>query len=206
MHDLIIEAIARGGYFGIFVLMALENVFPPVPSEVIMGVGGVLVARGEMAFWPLMIWGTLGTTLGNYAWYWIGDKWGYERTRPFIDRWGRWLTIDWEHMEAATRFFQNHGQWVVFFLRFSPFLRTMISLPAGLAHMPLGRFLFFTFAGSAIWNALLVFGGTVLARWLEEYNGVMGWIVLGLVVMAIAAYAWRVATWKPRHLRTTTND
>ena len=94
MHGLIIEAIARGGYFGIFVLMVLENVFPPIPSEVIMGIGGVLVARGDMTFWPLMIAGTLGTVAGNYAWYWIGDRWGYERTRPFVDRWGRWLTID----------------------------------------------------------------------------------------------------------------
>ena len=68
MQDLIIEAIAAGGYLGIFALMVLENLFPPIPSEVIMGLGGVLVARGEMAFWPLLIVGTLGTTLGNYAW------------------------------------------------------------------------------------------------------------------------------------------
>ncbi|MFN6934852.1 MAG: DedA family protein [Tsuneonella sp.] len=206
MHDFIIQAIAWGGYFGIFLLMALENVFPPVPSEVIMGVGGVLVARGEMEFWPLMLWGTLGTVAGNYAWYWVGDKWGYERTRPFIDRWGRWLTIEWQDMESAIRFFQNHGQWVVFFLRFSPFLRTMISLPAGLAHMPLGRFLVFTAAGSAIWNALLIFGGTVLARWLDEYEGVMGWVIIGVIAVALAGYIWRVATWKPRHMRTPSTD
>lgn len=206
MHEFIIEAIARGGYLGIFVLMALENIFPPVPSEVIMGVGGLLIARGEMTFWPLLIAGTLGTVAGNYAWYWIGDKWGYERTRPFIDRWGRWLTIDWEHMEAATRFFQRHGQWVVFFLRFSPFLRTMISLPAGLAHMPVGRFLLFTAAGSAIWNVLLILGGKALAAWLADYEGMMGWIIAGLVVMAVGAYIWRVATWKPRHMRTPSAD
>ncbi|GGD94049.1 alkaline phosphatase [Tsuneonella deserti] len=198
MHSLIIEAIARGGYFGIFVLMALENIFPPIPSEVIMGIGGVLVARGEMAFWPLMIWGTLGTVTGNYAWYWVGDRWGYERTRPFIDRWGRWLTIDFEHMEAASRFFQSHGQWVVFFLRFSPFMRTLISLPAGLAHMKLWRFLLFTTAGSAIWNALLIYGGTVLARYLAEYETIMGWAIAGLIALAIAGYIYRVVTWKPR--------
>ena len=206
MHEFIIEAIARGGYLGIFVLMALENIFPPVPSEVIMGVGGLLIARGEMTFWPLLIAGTLGTVAGNYAWYWIGDKWGYERTRPFIDRWGRWLTIDWEHMEAATRFSQRHGQWVVFFLRFSPFLRTMISLPAGLAHMPVGRFLLFTAAGAAIWNVLLILGGKALAAWLADYEGMMGWIIAGLVVMAVGAYIWRVATWKPRHMRTPSAD
>jgi membrane protein DedA with SNARE-associated domain len=198
MHGFIIEAIARGGYLGIFLLMAIENIFPPIPSEVIMGIGGVLVARGDMAFWPLMVAGTLGSVAGNYAWYWIGDHWGYERTRPFIDRWGRWLTIDFEHMEAASRFFRSHGQWVVFALRFSPFMRTLISLPAGLAHMSVWRFLAFTTGGAAIWNALLVFGGTVLARYLKEYEAVMGWVIGGLVALAVVAYVWRVLTWKPR--------
>ena len=198
MHEFIIEAIARGGYLGILFLMAIENVFPPIPSEVIMGIGGVLVARGDMTFWPLMIAGTAGTVAGNYAWYWIGDHWGYERTRPFIDRWGRWLTIDFEHMEAASRFFHSHGQWVVFLLRFSPFMRTLISLPAGLAHMKLWRFLAFTTAGSAVWNALLIYGGTVLARYLKEYEAVMGWVIIGLIALALAGYVYRVLTWKPR--------
>jgi membrane protein DedA with SNARE-associated domain len=198
MHGLIIEAIARGGYAGIFVLMALENIFPPIPSEVIMGLGGVLVARGDMTFWPLMAAGTAGSVLGNYAWYWIGDRWGYERTRPFVDRWGRWLTIDWQHMESASRFFRRHGQWVVFLLRFSPFMRTMISLPAGLAHMKTGRFVLFTAAGAAIWNAVLVLGGTVLARSLKEYETAMGWGVIALVVLGVAGYVWRVLKWKPR--------
>ncbi len=206
MHGFIIEAIARGGYLGIFLLMALENVFPPVPSEVIMGVGGVLVARGTMQFWPLLIIGTLGTVAGNYAWYWVGDRWGYERTRPFIDRWGRWLTIDWEHMERASRFLQRHGQWVVFFLRVSPFMRTMISLPAGLAHMPLGRFLLFTFAGSLIWNAALILAGSALAQFFERNDVVVGWVILGLIGLAIAGYVWRVLTWTPRHLRESPAD
>jgi membrane protein DedA with SNARE-associated domain len=201
MHELIIEAIARGGYLGIFALMVIENVFPPVPSEVIMGVGGVLVARGTMEFWPLLIAGTVGSTAGNYAWFWIGDKWGYRRLRPFIDRWGRWLTLDWEHIESATRFFRKHGQWVVLFLRCSPFLRTMISLPAGLAHMGVWRFLAFTFVGSAAWNVLLIFGGTVLAGYLGDYEAAVGWAITGLVALTILAYLWRVLTWKPRERR-----
>lgn len=206
MHGFIIDAIARGGYVGIFLLMALENIFPPVPSEVIMGVGGMLVARGQMEFWSLLIAGTLGTVAGNYAWYWMGDRWGYERTRPFINRWCRWLTIEWHHIEAASEFFQKHGQWVVFFLRFSPFMRTMISLPAGLAHMPVGKFLVFTTAGSAIWNALLILGGSMLSRWLGEYDAVMGYAILGLIGLAVAFYVWRVATWKPRHMREAASD
>jgi membrane protein DedA with SNARE-associated domain len=198
MHELIIEAIARGGYWGIAVLMAIENIFPPIPSEVIMGIGGVLVARGSMEFWPLLTAGTVGSTLGNYVWYWIGDKWGYRRLEPFVARHGRWLTLEWEDIESATRFFQRHGQWVVLFLRFSPFLRTMISLPAGLAHMKAWKFLVFTFVGAGIWNVLLILGGTWLGRYLETSQDVLGWIVVGTLVLALVAYVWRVLTWKPR--------
>ena len=198
MHEFIIDTIARGGYWGIALVMALENIFPPVPSEVIMGIGGVLVARGAMEFWPLLIAGTLGSTAGNYAWFWIGDRWGYRRLRPFIARWGRWLTLDWEHIEQASRFFRNHGQWVVFFLRFSPFLRTIISLPAGLSHMNVWRFLIFTFAGSAIWNVLLILGGQWLATYLEESQDVIGWIILGFLGLGLVGYVWRLLTWKPR--------
>ena len=198
MHEFIIEAIARGGYLGIALLMAIENVFPPIPSEVIMGIGGVLVARGEMEFWPLLAAGTVGCTVGNWFWFWIGDSWGYKRLAPFIEKHGRWLTRDWEHIEQASRFFQRQGQWVVFFLRFSPFLRTIISLPAGLSHMSKWRFLVFTFLGAGIWNVLLILGGELLATWLEESQDVIGWIILGAIGLALAGYVWRVLTWKPR--------
>ena len=79
MQEFIFEAIALGGYWGIALLMAIENVFPPIPSEVIMGIGGVLVARGTMDFWPLIVAGTVGSTAGNYVWYWVGDRVGYRR-------------------------------------------------------------------------------------------------------------------------------
>ena len=79
MHDLILRLIEQGGYLGIFVLMVIENVFPPIPSEVIMGYGGVAVARGTMEFWPLLLVGTVGSTLGNYAWFVAGDRLGYRR-------------------------------------------------------------------------------------------------------------------------------
>ena len=201
MTSLIIEAIAKGGYFGIFVLMVLENVFPPIPPEVIMGVGGVLVARGQMEFWPLMIAGTLGCTLGNYAWYWVGDTWGYQRLAPIIDRHGRWITLDFEQVEKAARFFQRHGHWVIFVLRFSPFLRTIISLPAGLAHMPKGRFLLYTTAGAGVWNVLLVEGGRRLAPLIAKYEDWASWAVIGFVVLLLGWYAYRVATWTPREKR-----
>jgi membrane protein DedA with SNARE-associated domain len=198
MDTWIIELIERGGYWGIALLMAVENVFPPIPSEVIMGVGGIAVARGTMEFWPLLLVGTLGSTLGNYVWFLLGDRWGYLRLKPLIDRWGRWLTMDWKHIEDATTFFRRHGQWIVFGLRFSPFLRTMISLPAGLSHMKHWKFLAFTFAGAAVWNAALIKGGQWLAAYLAESAHLMGWILGGTLALVIALYLWRVLTWKPR--------
>lgn len=201
MQDLIFDAIARGGYWGIALLMAIENVFPPIPSEVIMGIGGVLVARGTMDFWPLILVGTIGSTLGNYVWYWIGDRWGYRRLAAFTEKHGRWLTLTFDDVEKAARFFQSHGQWVVFVLRFSPFLRTMVSLPAGLAHMKLWRFLLFTFMGAALWNMLLVEGGRRLAPLIERYENVAGWTIAGLFALILAYYLYRVITWTPREER-----
>ena len=198
MDELIIEAIRQGGYWGIFFLMALENMIPPIPSELIMGIGGLLVARGSMEFWPLLVVGTLGSTAGNYAWYWVGDKFGYRRLAPFIERWGRWLTVDWEHIEQAGRFFQRHGHWVVFCLRFSPFMRSIISLPAGLTHMPASKFLAYTFAGAAIWNVLLIQGGAWLGRYFEDSQHILAWTIIGMTVLSIVFYFWRLLTWTPR--------
>jgi len=197
MNDWIIHLIEQGGYWGVFALMVLENIFPPIPSELIMGVGGIAVARGSMQFWPLLLVGTVGSTLGNYAWFLVGDRFGYARLRPFVERWGRWLTMDWADVEKATAFFRRHGQWVVFAMRFSPFLRTMISLPAGLSHMKHWRFLAFTFAGAAVWNTLLIHGGRLVARF-AGVEQLLGDAILALTAGILIWYVWRVVTWKPK--------
>jgi membrane protein DedA with SNARE-associated domain len=199
MTEWMLRLIEQGGYWGIAFLMFIENVFPPIPSEVIMGLGGIAMARGTMEFWPLLLAGTAGSTLGNYFWFIAGDRLGYERLEPFVNRWGRWLTLEWEDIERASLFFRKHGQWVVFFMRFSPFLRTMISLPAGLAHMGHARFLIFTFAGAAVWNIALIYGGRFLADYLSEAQGWLNGIVIAVIVLAVAGYVWRVVTWKPRN-------
>lgn len=198
MDELIIDVIEQGGYLGIAFLMVIENVFPPIPSEVIMGIGGVLVARGSMEFWPLLIAGTVGSTLGNYVWFLIGHKFGYRRLKPLVDRFGRVLTLEWRDVEWASAFFRRHGHWVVFALRFSPFLRTIISLPAGLAHMGHWKFLSFTFVGAGIWNVLLIAGGRWLGSTFEESQDVLSWIIVGGIALGLLAYLWRVLTWKPR--------
>lgn len=197
MTALLLDLLNRGGYLGIFVLMAAENVFPPIPSEVIMGGAGVLVARGEMSFWLVWIIATAGTLAGNLFWYWIGVRWSEARLRRIIDRWGRWLTFEWSEFTRARDIFRKYGDGIVFAVRFSPILRTIVSLPAGLAHMKLWRFCLFTFLGSAIWNGVLLFGGQALAPLIARFETVAGWSVIGLVLAGIAFYIYRVVTWKP---------
>lgn len=198
MTEFILNLIAWGGYFGIFLLMVLENVVPPIPSEVIMGFGGIAVARGDMALVPLVLIGTLGTTVGNCFWYVIGRRTGIARFRPFVDRHARWLTMQWEDVERLDRFFHRHGHWIVFVVRFTPTFRTLISLPAGMARMPPWKFLAWTFAGSAIWNTILAGAGLYLGSRYHEVDRFAGPLAIATIVVMLIAYLWRVATWRPR--------
>lgn len=201
MTRFILDLITAGGYWGIAFLMAMENVFPPIPSEVIMGLGGIAVARGQMKLGWLVAAGTIGTVIGNYFWYWLGRRFGYHGLKPFVDRWGRWLTADWEDVERITRYFHQRGGWVVFVFRFMPTFRTIVSLPAGMAKMPRWRFLVATAGGSAIWNTVLAGAGMVLGNRFEELNRYVGPIAVAIMVGIVGLYLYRVVTWKPRELR-----
>ncbi len=198
MTEFILHMIESAGYLGIVLLMALENVIPPIPSEIIMGFGGIAVAHGRMDFVALVAAGTLGSTAGNYFWYWVGRTFGYERLRPFVERNGRWLTIDWHDVERINAFFQRHGAWMVFVVRFLPTFRTMISLPAGLVRMPRWKFLLWTAAGTTIWNIFLAGAGVLLGM---RFRAAEAWIGPAAAVLTTAIllyYLWRVATWQPR--------
>ena len=197
MTQFIIDLIARGGYLGIVLLMALENIFPPIPSEVIMGLGGIAVAQGRFHLGWLLAAGTLGSVAGNYAWYALGRRFGYHGLKPFVDRHGRWLTMDWEDVERVTRFFHRRGWWVVFAFRFVPAFRTVISLPAGMARMPRWLFLLATAAGSAIWNTVLAGAGLYLGNNFNALDRYVGPVAVATIVGVVALYLYRVATWKP---------
>jgi len=198
MTDFIVDLIARGGYLGIAFLMMLENVFPPIPSEVIMGLGGMAVGRGTMQFVPLVVAGTIGTVVGNYPWYWLGRRFGYAGLKPFVDRCGRWLTVEWEDVERITRFFHERGGWVVFVFRFMPTFRTLVSLPAGMGRMPHGRFILATASGAAIWNCVLAGAGVLLDRNFRMLDRYVGPVAVALMVAMAGFYLYRVVTWTPR--------
>jgi membrane protein DedA with SNARE-associated domain len=197
MTDFLLELLDKGGYLGIFFLMMAENVFPPIPSEVIMGGAGLLVAKGQMTFGTVWIVATAGTVVGNLFWYWIGVRWSEEQLKRIIDRWGRWLTFEWDEFLKARDTFRKYGDWIVFLLRFSPLLRTIVSLPAGLAQMKLWRFVLFTALGSAIWNGILIFGGKALEPLVDRFEKLAGYGVVAVVLAGVAIYVYRVVTWKP---------
>jgi membrane protein DedA with SNARE-associated domain len=197
MTELLLSLLDKGGYLGIFVLMILENVFPPVPSEVILGAAGVLVAQGKMNGYILWIIATIGTLVGNLFWYWLGSRWSEETLKRVIDRWGRILTFEWDEFTKARDIFRKYGDWIVFLLRFSPLLRTIVSLPAGLARMKLSRFAMFTFLGSLIWNGLLILGGQALAGLIDRYETAAGYAIVAAVLGGVAIYVYRFVTWKP---------
>jgi membrane protein DedA with SNARE-associated domain len=197
MTDFLLELLDKGGYLGIFFLMMLENVFPPIPSEVIMGGAGLLVAKGQMTFGTVWIVATAGTVVGNLFWYWIGVRWSEEQLKRIIDRWGRWLTFEWDEFLKARNTFRQYGDWIVFLLRFSPLLRTIVSLPAGLAQMKLWRFVLFTALGSAIWNGVLIFGGKALEPLVDRFEKLAGYGVVAVVLLGVAVYLYRVVTWEP---------
>lgn len=177
--------------------MILENVVPPVPSEAIMGAAGIAVAQGQMSFWGVLAAGTAGTVIGNLFWWELGRRFGYQRLKPFVDRWSRWLTIRWSEVERIKRYFDRWGGPTVFFFRFMPVGRTLISLPAGMMKMPFWRFSLYTGAGSLIWNIILVSAGFGLGRAVKQIEEwVMPAIIASIVIFAIF-YVYRVITWNP---------
>lgn len=196
MNDWMVRLIDAGGYWGIGLLMVLENVFPPIPSELIMGIGGIRVGQGRMEMLPLLIAGTIGSTVGNYVWYLAGRWLGFARLKPLIERHGRWLTLHWHEVEWLDRQFLRYGAVIVFVFRFMPAFRTIVSLPAGLFAMGTLRFLAWTFLGALIWNIILAGAGYYLGARFTRIDDYLG-PAANLALLAIAiGYGWRFATWK----------
>ncbi len=198
MEDWIIRLVDWAGYWGVALLMLLETVFPPVPSEVIMTVAGVSAARGHMTLEGTILAGTAGAMLGNWLWYWVAIKFGEARLHVFIDRFSRWLTLDWDEIERGERLFEKHGSIIVLVARMIPTLRSLISIPAGIFKMSLRRFLVFSTIGTLGWSAALAGAGYFLGSQFEDVEKWLGPLSTGVIALIVLTYLWRVLTWKKK--------
>jgi len=193
------------GAFGIGLLMFLENIFPPIPSEIIMPLAGYQAAIGQMSIATVILAGTIGTVLGILPWYYLGRVVGEQRIIRLAERFGRWMTLSPSDVMAADRWFRRYGTLAVLFGRLVPTVRTLISIPAGLAAMPMPLFLLFSTIGSLLWTTFLAMAGYLLGQnyeMVDQYVGpVSNIIVIGIVIL----YVYRVVTFKPDHLRAGAN-
>ena len=199
MTDWMIRLIDWGGYAGVFLLMLLETMVPFIPSEVILPLAGLSAANGPMSLTGVIIFGTAGSMVGNYFWYLIARRVGRERFSHFIDRHGRWLTMDHRDMVKLERLFERHGGGIVFGARVLPAVRTFISLPAGFFAMPLWRYLLWSTIGTAIWSAIFAAAGYGVGTRFGSVDHIAGPISTGIVVLLALWYVWRQLTWKRHH-------
>jgi len=198
MEDWIIHLVEWGHYWGVALLMLLETIFPPIPSEVIMTVAGVSAARGNMNLGGTIAAGTAGAMLGNYMWYWLAIKFGEARMQRFIGRYSRWLTLDWAEIVRGQALFRKHGSIIILVARMLPTLRSLISIPAGLFGMSLARFLIFSTIGTAGWSAALAGGGYFLGSQFQDVEKWLGPLSTVVIVAIVGTYIWRLARWKPQ--------
>ena len=185
----IMEVISSAGYAGIVALMFIENVFPPIPSELIIPLAGYMVSKGQFEFAGVIVAGTIGSVLGALPLYYAGRKIKEERLRKLTKTYGRWMAMTADDIDRAQKWFDKYGGWTVFFCRLVPGIRSVISIPAGISRMPPAAFLLWSTAGMALWTTILTTAGYLLKsnfERFEEYLDPVVYVVFGaLAVMYI---------------------
>jgi membrane protein DedA with SNARE-associated domain len=195
INEWALSLISTLGYPGLGFVMFLENVFPPIPSELVLPLAGWLTLGEEAPFTMLgvTVVGAIGSVLGAFFFYGLGAWFDESRVRALLQRYGKWFMLSVEDLDVALAWFERHGEYVVFFGRMVPIVRSLISVPAGLASMPLGKFSLYTAVGTALWSFILAFAGRMLGdNWylvsdfIDKYEN----IVLVVVVLAFAYFVY----------------
>jgi membrane protein DedA with SNARE-associated domain len=191
MKNWIEWAVSVLGYPGIALVMAIENIFPPIPSELVMPFAGSLVNEGRYTLVGVIVAGTVGSVIGAVVLYYIG-VWADEVIiRNFVRRFGRWFLLTEDDIDTSLRFFSRYGEAAVFLGRVVPLVRSLISVPAGMQRMPMGKFLLLTTLGSAIWSTILTVAGMYLGQNWEtvlEFISRYQRVILVLIALGIVAF------------------
>ncbi|WP_203289778.1 MULTISPECIES: DedA family protein [Metabacillus] len=196
MENWITDFMEQYGYFGIFLMIALENIFPPIPSEVVLPFGGFMTTNSDLTIPGVILAATAGSVVGAVILFWIGLQLDVERLEKIIDKWGHILRVKKKDVHRADAWFDKYGIWTVFFCRMVPLLRSLISIPAGMSNMNFVKFLLFTTAGTLIWNiALVLLGASLGEAWpkINDYVGVYSSVIYAVLgVAAVAVIIWFV--------------
>ncbi len=196
MQDIVMEIISKYGYFGITFLILVENIFPPIPSELILTFGGFITTQTDLTIMGMTIFSTIGSCLGAVILYGVGRLLSPEKLSRFVDsKLGRKLHLKNEDIDKSRQWFLEKGNNTVFFCRFIPIVRSMISIPAGMAGMEFGRFMILTVLGSFAWNIVLVSLGAVAGEaWKQVLTYANGYstAVKIIILVAVAALAARL--------------
>lgn len=181
------------GYAGLALLVAIENLFPPIPSEIILPLAGFNANVGDMNIFIAIVAATIGSVVGALALYAIGYYFGETRVRLIVNRWGKWLGFKETDIDRADEWFDRHGGMAVMLCRVVPIVRSLISIPAGLRQMQMVSFLLYTMIGSLVWNTILITAGYILGAnydHVEEYVGILQYIVIAVVLIVGIWWVW----------------
>ena len=190
----VLDVIGALGYIGLALLLVAENLFPPIPSEVVLPLAGFLVGRGDLNLWGAIFAATFGSVAGALVLYGLG-RWG---GRKLVLRYGKWLRVDEKGLWEAEGWFRRYGDWVVLFARVVPLARSIVSIPAGTMKMPVLRFVLLTTFGSAVWNGILIGAGVILGA---NWQAVSGWMGSYSDIVLIVAAATVALFLVLRHVR-----
>lgn len=197
MQEFVTNIMEQFGYIGVFILMALENLFPPIPSEVILLFGGFLTTYSKLTLFGVIITASTGSIIGAIILYGLGKVLNITRMEKIVDRWGHVLRLKKEDLHKANKWFEKYGYWTVLFCRMIPIVRSLISIPAGMAGMKFWVFLLFTMIGTGIWNTVLVITGALLGRswtdilqFLTVYSFV-AYILIAVVFLLMLVFFFR---------------
>lgn len=178
-----------GGYWGIGFLMFAENLFPPIPSELIMPLAGFNVSQGKMDFSLAVFAGVVGTIIGALPWYYGGKIVGEQRIKGLADKYGKWIQVSSKDIDKVKNWFDRYGNKAVLFGRLVPGIRTLISLPAGINEMPLVPFLIYSTIGTTLWVIFLTGAGVLLGNNYERVDDYLAPVSKGVLVLLLVSFA-----------------
>jgi membrane protein DedA with SNARE-associated domain len=198
MESWITEIIAEYGYIGVFLIIVLENLFPPIPSEIVLSFSGFMTTRTDLSVWGVIFSSTSGSVIGAIILFRIGQVLDVSSIEKIIVRWGNLLRLTKGDIQKADSWFNKYDVWTVFFCRMIPLLRSIISIPAGMSKMNFPLFIFLTFIGTLIWNTILVCVGAMLGESWKEIIGIteiyskLIYLVLSLILIWFIYYYLKV--------------